>query len=335
MLRQMKVYAHNLFCLELEKKYILSEMPEKYKNSKIRYTTKFSHYVNSNSKQIKYQNTYAFIDSENCKRQVKSNQDLNIQLVLERIYEIDSKIVFLEKLLKTHCKSINSITKINDDTFSFHALKSITEKEVFTAKEHLIISERAHQLITGEIYKPNLSESKDLFEIKNTSVKNDAKLSNTFSNYYTGFENEIYRSKNEIIASICLRHCGLCYCVEPFYPNSAKRADFGIYCSFFKNKYGKISIYNKPKLIYFEVTGKRDDEKYESNLSQKIEIAKKNHLPLLIIDVTGYCTKANENNKEDICHSILDFEYLCDILTEIYFGLRKAGSEILVPYKAG
>lgn len=85
---------------------------------------------------------------------------------------------------------------------------------------------------------------------------------------------EILKSatEREIIAAkehtLCLKNCGLSYCIEPTYPDSGMRADFGIYNSFHLNDQDQTSIHKKPKQIFLEIAGINNDEKYNATLSK-------------------------------------------------------------------
>ena len=315
-LRHIKFCTHELVCLEIEKKYLLGQLPAKYKEAKMRYKTTTTYHVNPKNEKIKYKNTAAYISVDNSKLKTKSQEDIETQLILERIYEIDTKCDSLNKLCKMYCHSINSMKLPGESIWTLEIFKSATEREIVAAKEHTYIFERARHLITREINPKNVPE-----------------LSNTNHNYYVGTDNEIYRSKNEVISAMCLRNCGLSYCIEPVYPDSGKRADFGIYCSFHKSDSGKIFTFKKPKQIFIEVAGISNDEKYSATLSNKIQLAKENKIPLLIID----CTASQDNSScqsstKSTAHSIFDSDYLSNIFTELYFGIRKADGEFILPY---
>lgn len=314
-LRHIKSFIHEMVSLEIERKFLSEQLPATYKESKMRYKTTTNYHTNSKNEKIKYKNTFSYILLDNSKSRVKKQEDIIIQLILERICEIDTKCEFLQKNIKLYCHSINSTKHPNELTWTLDILKASTEREIFVAKEHAYIFEKAQQFISGEI-----------------NPKNAPELGNTNNNYYAGFCNEIYRSKNEVISAICLKKCGLSYCIEPTYPDSGMRADFGIFCSFCINDQGKTKIYKKPKQIFLEVAGKLNDEKYASNLSKKIKIAKEHKIPLLIIDCSSSLTSQNSQNSQNSPQCIFDVNYLSDIFTELYFGIRKANGEIILPY---
>lgn len=318
-LRHVKSCVHEFVCLEIERKYLLEQLPEKYKKAKMSYKTTHTYYINKNKEKIKYENSAAYILMDDSKIKIKTHEETIAQFILERILEIDSKIIFLKKTIKLYCHSLNSIKLPEEITWTFKILKAATEREILASKEHSYIFEKVRLFLTGEI-----------------NPKNAAELSKTNYNYFVGADNEIYRSKNEIISSICLKNCGLSYCIEPSYPQSGKRADFGIYCSFCRNDSGRFSVLKKPKQIFLEVVGINNDEKYSATLSEKVRIAKEYKIPLIIVDFSN--SKDNSPQQalnENLAHSIFEFDYLSNIFTEIYFGLRKACSEKLVPYEAG
>ena len=98
---------------------------------------------------------------------------------------------------------------------------------------------------------------------------------------YCSFSNEIYndsgervRSKNELIATQCAHACGLSYELEPFYPESSKRAD--------------LLIYQGTQKIYLEILGRMDDPAYCSKFMEKQELARAHHLPFVAINMTDY-----------------------------------------------
>lgn len=316
-LRQIKINTNELVCLELEKKYLLSECPDNYKKAKIRYNNIFSRHLNVQNKFTEYNNTTSYIDLNGNKKKVTKCEEIRIQFILERLCEIDDKCNFLQKTLKASCHSINSLKSCREIAITYKEIKSITANEIITSNEYVYIANRASRFSIENFCK-----------IYNTiaSVKNDSRLNNSFSNCLLGVDDEIYRSKNEILASLCLKSCGLSYIIEPFYPNSNLRADFGVFCSYEQDERGRISVLKKPRQIFIEISGAREKPEYEAKLQHKIELAGTNHIPLLVIDSTDYNLKHVQ--------TLFDYEYLCDIFTELYFGIRKADGSIITPYKS-
>lgn len=320
-LRQIKSYIYEYICLELEKKYLLSECPDKYKSAKIRYTNTSSRHLNAKNKYIEYNNTVSYIDFAGIKSKIKSSDEFRIQFILEKISEITNKCNYLQKAIKISCHSINSVKSANEASIDFKTIKNITANEVHAANENIYISNKVTKFSSSMFQK----DERHLGEYKEASHKNNSNLNNTFSNYLIGLRNEVYRSKNEILASLCLRNCGLCYSIEPFYPNSSLRADFGIFSSYKQDINGHISVLKRPKQIFIEIAGTRDKLEYESRLQHKIKIAKTNQIPLLVIDATDY--------KENVSKTVFDYEYLCNLFIELYFGIQEADGNIVTPYK--
>ena len=315
-LRQIKINMNKLVCLELEKKFLLSECPEKYKNAKVRYNNIFSRHLNVQNKLTEYNNTTSYIDFNGNKKKVTKLEEIRIQFILERLSEIVDKCTFLQKTLKSSCHSINSLKSYHEIAITYKETKAITANEIITSNEYVYIANRASRFSTENFCK-----------IYNTtgSVKNNSCLNNSFSNCLLGVDDEIYRSKNEILASLCLKNCGLSYIIEPFYPNSSLRADFAIFCSYAQDERGRISVLKKPKQIFIEIAGAREKPEYEAKLQHKIELSGIYHIPLFVIDSTDYSLKHTQ--------TLFDYEYLCDIFTELYFGIRKADGSIITPYK--
>lgn len=320
-LRQIKALICEIVCLEKERKYLLSECPEEYKNAKIRYDSTTTRHLNAQNKYINYRNTMSYIDCNRKKTKIKNLEEIRLQLILERLSEIENKCLFLQKSIKMRCNSINSLKSCHEFDVSFKTLKTLTENELYASNEHVHISNKAAEF-------SNLNFQSSLFhnqEPLETSHKNNSNLNNSFSNNLIGLHNEVYRSKNEILASICLRDVGLFYSIEPYYPDSGMRADFGVFCSYLQQKDGSISVLKKPRQVFIEIAGGRNSLDYENKLQYKIATAKSYKIPLLVIDSTDY---KDENNK-----TIFDYKYLCDIFTKLYFGLLIADGKILTPYQ--
>lgn len=318
-LRQTKSYIHDFVCFEKEKKYLLSELPEKYKNAKVQYCTAISHHYNSQKERIEYNNTTAFININGNKSKTSSPEEIRIQLILERLFEINTRCNFLKKNIKSYCNSINSSKKCHEPGITFRRIKESTTKEIHASNELVHISEKNAWLSYDNFHKSALSKS------SGTSLKNNSNLSATFPGLLIGPHSEIYRSKNELLSSLCLNDCGLCYTIEPFYPNSNMRADFSIFCSYTQNENGKISVLKKPIQVFVEIAGKRNNPEYEARLQFKIKTAKHYKIPLLVIDATDYSSIGNK--------TIFDYEYLCDIFTQVYFGMIGTDGTILTPYR--
>ena len=317
MLRQIKSRLYELICLETEKKVLLAECPEEYKNAKIQYCNSFSRYINVKQKSIEYKNTASYIVSNGEKIRIKSTEHIRIQLILDRLSEIKSCIESLRKTVKLYCHNVNSTKGAGDSSIDYKTLKAAAESEFRTANEQIHIFDR-----TAFYQESNFHAA---FNEKHyASIKNSVNLNNTFSNYYVCPRNEIYRSKNEVLSSLCLMHCGLSYCVEPLYPNSGMRADFGMLSSFHQKRDGTIVTLKKPKMIFIEIAGLRNNDDYNAKLNKKIEFARMSKIPLVVIDFTEY-------NKAEST-AVFNFEILCDIFTELYFGIRKADGVILTPY---
>lgn len=151
----------------------------------------------------------------------------------------------------------------------------------------------------------------------------DNELSHASVNALMGrpeFKNEIfltpverYRSKNELIAACALNAAGIAYEVEPQYPGVSRcRADFGL-------------TENGHK-IYVEIAGMMNDEKYQHDLLEKRHLAKQNHLPFVIIDMTDYEDETGRNRTR------LNFSMLKRIFINICLGKIKCAGEIIRPY---
>lgn len=121
---------------------------------------------------------------------------------------------------------------------------------------------------------------------------------------------EQLRSKNEVITTRCAHDCGLCYELEPYYPNSFMRADL------------LLKVHGRN--IFVEIAGSRDKPDYEARLKEKIEHAQLNNINLVIIDMTAY---PDTNGKT---HMRMNYSTICRIFMYIQLGMLKNG--IVWPY---
>lgn len=303
LLRLLKCCVHEIVCLDIKRKFLLTECDEW---KKVSYKTKTTRYKNAAGVVVNYKNTSAFIVSRNQKVKVKNYDDIKLQIELEMLKEIDLKYTMYTKMAGQYCNSLNSLREAGKDNYDIDLLKKVTINEINASKEDVFIVR---------------SLNFDLMESKNSP-----EFDNSFCNYIVSCEDERFRSKNELLASICMQNCGLSYCLEPLYPNSGLRADFGVFCSISQKNGKEISYYKKPRQIFVEITGMRTDKGCDEKLKYKKQIAKQNKIPLVIIDMTDY---PDDNGK---LQTRLDCKHLCNIFTKLYFGYIPANGEILLPY---
>lgn len=190
-----------------------------------------------------------------------------------------------------------------EENKSFMQSKGAKEEQEFCNSKKLKKARKIWYKIRNKNKKSIENEfiDKDCFETD---------LRKTFSNYIINECGEQVRSKNEIIAIRCARDCGLCYELEPYYPDSSLRADMLIRSNGLK--------------IFVEIAGYRDLESYEERLKEKISYAAEHNVPLVIIDMTAYPDKLGKSCMK------LNYTTICRIFMYIQLGVIKEG--IYLPY---
>lgn len=140
------------------------------------------------------------------------------------------------------------------------------------------------------------------------NAKND--LKHTFNCSIINDCGEQLRSKNEVIAARCAHDCGLCYELEPFYPESFWRAD--------------LLLNVNGRKVYVEIAGSRDKPDYERHLKEKMAYAQEKGLSLVVIDMTAYPDRTGKTFMR------MNYSTICRIFLYIRLGMLKEG--IVWPY---
>ena len=94
LLRLLKCCVHELVCLDIKRKFLLTDCDEW---EKVSYKTKTTHYKNAAGVVVNYKNTSAFIVSKNQKVKVKNYDDIKLQIELEMLQELQELGVMLNQ----------------------------------------------------------------------------------------------------------------------------------------------------------------------------------------------------------------------------------------------
>ena len=293
-LRKLKIVLNKLSENMLKQSYLVSEgICEK----KIVYKRTTKNYTKHSGDIKKYSNTNAYLCYGSDRKVIK---DSDLLAKSELFTEVKIFYNTYSDLAKFYCNSLNCMHKRGRKELDFTKLLEASYTEMKASGEYAKI-----------LSDLSLGKSETRFNAFNIP----SELNNTFNNSIFNEKGERFRSKNEIIASFCLSNCGIYYNIEPFYPRSNIRADLGLFC------------YNSDlQELYIEIAGMRLNEKYENQLQQKRELARKNRIPLVIIDMTDYPDETGKTQTK------FNFIKLSHIFTKLYFGLMSAEGQIITPY---
>ena len=221
---------------------------------------------------------------------------LILQSRLEIRMEIRSSIKYHKKLAQLYCNSLNGM-----------------KSKKMARIEYEAALEEAYEELRGSDEYREICALLD----KQPGMEWEAILETTQDEQRNPFRNEIYndrgerlRSKNEMIAAWCAHDCGLSYTLEPFYPESNLRADFGLVVG--------------GREVFVEISGLRTRANYEARLQEKQALAKKHGKALVIIDMTDYPGQNGEP------YTRIYFAKLRHILQKIRLGLLE--NTIVTPY---
>ena len=135
-----------------------------------------------------------------------------------------------------------------------------------------------------------------------------------FTNAIFLCDGERMRSKNELIAALCMREAGFSYGAEPRYPGCANYfADFRLALGENKN-------------VYIEIAGMMNEPEYKERIYMKRDAAVARGVPLVIIDMTDY---PDENGRRSTC---LRYDKLKKIFFDIQLGRLPCKGEIVRAY---
>ena len=290
--------------------------------SKVRYRETNKTYTNKKSETINFSYTLANITYNNKKRSLSKTKNadrimsgmnnLQLQYLLELRTETQMNLNCNLQNAAMYCNSLNSLPK-HINTYYFNV-----EDEITKACMELEASNEYSRII-NDLYNVSQKEEEEI-EYSNSWRETQK---NTFNNKIIDLYGEKYRSKNEVIASVCADNCGLFINPEPFYPGTKLRADFGLMCaSASQDKQGRFIIKEK----YVEILGKCGDEAYDTKTKLKQNTARKLGIPILFINMT------DEQNETGTTLSRFDMRKIENILIDFYLNKNIIENKICLPY---
>lgn len=290
-------------------------------NSVVRYKQTHKYYKNKDSiisdlsytvANFTYNNQSHTLSKSKKSNYIISNMsNTQLQYLLELRTETQTNLNSHLQNAAMYCNSLNSLPK-HINTYYFNV-----EDEITKACMELEASNEYSRII-NDLY--NVSQKEEEIEYSNSWRETQK---NTFNNKIIDLYGEKYRSKNEVITSVCADNCGLFINPEPFYPGTKLRADFGLMCaSASQDKQGRFIIKEK----YVEILGKCGDEAYDTKTKLKQNTARKLGIPILFINMT------DEQNEAGTTLSRFDMRKIENILIDFYLNKNIIENKICLPY---
>lgn len=291
--------------------------------SHINYREKHKKYKNKKTEESEYSYTIATFSynkqnftlykSKKACSIIPNISNSQLQHLLELRTETDTNLKNNIQNAALYCNSLNTMSK-KHNTYRFNV-----DQEIQKACLELEASNEYSRVINSLCSITKQDTQPEYY----TSWRETQK--NTFNNRIIDLNGVRYRSKNEIISSICADSCGLFIEDEPFYPGTKLRADFGVMCANASNdKSNRYKVNEK----YVEILGKCGDKAYDNKTAEKQELAKKLGMHVLFINMTD-----EFNNLGSTTH--FDMRKIEKLLIRFYFKndfSNDDNAKICLPY---